>query len=134
MAKQKSSKKSATKPVKARKTTSPPIAASEAPALEKAMKFIRKNFAKGIRLTEVAEIAGISPFHFHRRFTKHFGTTPKSVMTALQIEAAKKLLLKGVPADEVAKECGFAHHSHLCSRFSLETGMSPGRWLKSEQK
>ena len=82
----------------------------------------------------MAQAVGISPFHFHRRFTQWAGRTPKAVMTEMQIEHAKALMLEGkVELPEVAKRCGFAHQSHFTSRFKLLVGQTPSRWLRARQ-
>jgi len=102
-------------------------------ALDRAMAYIVEHFSKPPRLVEVAAAAGLSPFHLHREFRRHFGETPKEVMTRLQIERAKGLMLRGVPLAEVAGRCGFGHQSHLTLRFKMKTGLTPSRWLKREQ-
>ena len=97
------------------------------------MAYMRKHFRKAT-LVDVAADAGVSPFHFHRRFTLWAGRTPKQVMTEMQIEHAKALLLEGkldLPA--VAKRCGFSHQSHFTSRFKLFVGQTPSRWLRARQ-
>lgn len=107
----------------------PPIRDDEVPWLERAMAYIEAHFAEAPGLPEIAAAAGVSMFHLHRRFKLHFGETPKDVVTRLQIEEAKRLLLKRVPAAEVASRCGFVHISHFISRFKGKTGATPMRWL-----
>ncbi|MDB5290116.1 MAG: AraC family transcriptional regulator [Phycisphaerales bacterium] len=92
-----------------------PIRPDEVPKLEAAMRFVRKNFANGIDLHDAADVAGISRFHFLRRFKLHFGKTAKAVAAECQIEAAKRLLLAGTKSIRVFKVCGFAHQSHFCA-------------------
>jgi len=102
-------------------------------ALDRAMAYIVKHFSKPPTLVDVAAAVGLSPFHLHRQFRRHFGETPKEVMTRLQIERAKELMLLGVPLAEVAGRCGFAHQSHFTWRFKLKTGLRPREWLKRER-
>ena len=95
------------------------------------MKYCRANFATA-RLEDVAEHVGLSPFHFHRWFSVMAGRTFKTVMTEMQLEHARAMLLGGTPISRVAERCGFAHQSHFTSRFSMYHGNSPGRWLRAQ--
>ncbi|MDB5174740.1 MAG: ybfI [Phycisphaerales bacterium] len=109
-----------------------PIRPEEVPKLEAAMRFVRKNFANGIDLQDAADAAGLSRFHFLRRFKLHFGKTAKAVAAECQIEAAKRLLLSGVRGDQVAKACGYSHQPHFCSRFVKTVGMTPAAWATAQ--
>jgi AraC family transcriptional regulator len=82
----------------------------------------------------VAPAAGLSVFHFHRRFTQWAGRTPKAVLTGMQIEHAQALMLEGgLDLAEVARRCGFSHQSHLTTRFREFVGQTPARWLRARQ-
>lgn len=110
----------------------PSISEHEAELFERAMTYLRKNF-RTATLVDVAQAVGLSPFHFHRRFTLWAGRTPKTILTELQIEHAKALLLEGVAMPKVARQSGFAHQSHFTSRFHLMVGQTPGRWLRARK-
>src|SRR5215207_7986437 len=98
--------------------------------LVRAMKFMRANFCQSPRVAEIADGVGLSPFYFHREFTGLFGITPKRVLLELQIEKAKRLMLRGVPLAKVATTVGFNHQSHFTLRFRQFEGMPPARWLR----
>ena len=102
------------------------------PKLDRAMAYIRRHFARPVTLQDLARAVGLSPFHLHRQFRRHFGQTPKEVATRLQVEKAKGLILKGVPLSDVARRCGFSHQSHFASRFKMKTGLTARAWLKRE--
>jgi AraC-like DNA-binding protein len=100
---------------------------------ERAMQYMRENF-RTATLVDCAAAAGCSPFHFHRRFTEWAGRTPKEIMTGLQVEHAKGLMLEGgIDLPEIARRSGFAHQSHFTARFGLVVGTTPRRWLKARQ-
>ena len=110
-----------------------PVSAEEAARYERAMAYMRKHF-RTATLVDLGEAVGVSPFHFHRRFTQWAGRTPKQVMTEMQIEHAKALMLEGkldLPA--VAKRCGFSSQGHLGYRFRMLVGQSPARWRRARQ-
>jgi AraC family transcriptional regulator len=111
-----------------------PIRPEEIPKLEAAMRFVRENFADGIVLQDAARVAGISRFYFLRRFKLHFGKTPKTVAAERQIEVAKRFLLAGFHCGRVAKECGYSHQPHFCTRFLKAVGMTPTAWVAAQRK
>jgi AraC-like DNA-binding protein len=103
--------------------------------LQPVMDAIRGTVAggfEGTRFTDLARKAGLSPFHFHRRFRESFGITPKRAVVARQIDEAKRLIAEGMPLAEVATQCGFAHQSHLTARFHAIVGQSPMRWRRTQ--
>ena len=107
-----------------------PLTDEDVRRLEAALAVMRRRFADGVGLDEVARAAHWSPLHFHRLFRRWHGKTPKQVMTELQIEQAKRMLLAGEPMKTIARSCGFAHQSHFTARFAMMTTVSPGRWLR----
>lgn len=112
--------------------TATPISAEEAERFGQALDYLREHF-RTAGLKDVAAHVATSPFHFHRRFRLWAGRTPKALITEFQIEHAKSLLLRGdVPLAEVARQCGFAHQSHMTARFRRMVGDSPNRWLRKQ--
>ena len=96
-----------------------------------AIQFAVEHFRRGPTLDEIAGVVGLSPFHFHRRFTERFGLTPKHLLYDLQLEEAERLLSDPKrPLTEIADACGFAHQSHFTSRFKQGTGLTPTAWRR----
>jgi AraC-like DNA-binding protein len=102
--------------------------------LERARKHLITNACKGAGLRDAADVARLSPFYFHRLFRAHFRETPKDVSRRAQVEEAKRLILAGVPLREVSKRAGFAHQSHLSTRFRQIVGVTPTEWLKAREQ
>ena len=98
--------------------------------LHDAVRFIRRSFHQRPTLDDIGQAVGLSSFHLHRVFTRRFGESPFQMVARLQVEHAKALLLRGVPAKEVAGRCGYATQSHMTSRFRMATGTTPARWLR----
>lgn len=96
------------------------------------LKYMAREYPKGPTLVSIANVAKLSPFHFHRRFTELLGMTPKQFMLDCQIDEAKSELLGGkTELADIARDCGFAHQSHFTSRFKQATGQTPTRWRRS---
>lgn len=80
------------------------------------------------RLHDLATVAGLSPFHFHRAFRRSTGLTPQAFVDRHRIRLAETLISRGTPLADVAAACGYAHHSHLTRAFRKARGASPSSW------
>ncbi len=91
-----------------------------------ALAYIHENFHASPSLAQVAKKVHISPFHFHRLFTRQVGISPKHYLQKKQLQEAKWLLRQGgVPIGEVATRAGFSSHGHFTSTFHRVVGDSP---------
>ncbi|MTH36177.1 helix-turn-helix domain-containing protein [Paracoccus limosus] len=84
-----------------------------------------------IRLAAMAELAGMSEFHFHRMFSLTAGCTPQGWITARRIDRARRLLAGPLPIAEIALACGFSGQSHLTRAFRAQTGLTPAAWRRA---
>ena len=97
------------------------------PRLRRMMtEFIDHNLVGNITLDDLAGLAGLSSFHFSRKFKADFGVAPHYYVLSRRIERAKQLLKKDrLPLKLVAAECGFADQSHLNRAFRKFLGVTP---------
>lgn len=103
--------------------------------IEQAIGYINTHFKDQPSLDEIAEAAGVSPFHFQRIFTKWAGVSPKKFMQYLSIEHAKQLLKKGPSTlQDVAYETGLSGTSRLHDLFINIEGMTPGEFKNGGEK
>jgi AraC-like DNA-binding protein len=79
-----------------------------------------------LTLDDLAEIAGLSPYHFARVFRSIAGIPPVEFQTALRFERAKTLLLTS-PASvtEVCFEVGYESLGTFSRRFKQMVGITP---------
>lgn len=103
---------------------------SQEARLRRVVDYLKDHFREHPTLAKLAEVGGLSPFHFHRLFRAYYGKTLKRMTTELQVEHARQLMIDGVPAAEAADRAGFANQSHLTSRFKMIHGITPGAWLR----
>ncbi|WP_040162008.1 helix-turn-helix transcriptional regulator [Nigerium massiliense] len=95
-------------------------------ALTAAFALARERFADGLTVTDLADEAGYSPFHFTRLFTAARRVPPGQYLTALRIEQAKRLLLTTSDAViDVATAVGFDSLSSFSRRFRTAVGVTP---------
>jgi AraC family transcriptional regulator len=89
-------------------------------------EFIGDNYDRDIKLAELAQVAGMSSFHFAREFKRTTGTTPHQYLIRFRVERAKALLAKrDLPLIEVGLRSGFSHQSHFTRLFRRVTGTTP---------
>ncbi len=94
--------------------------------LRQVTEFIGDNYGREIKLAELAQVAGMSSFHFAREFKRTTGTTPHQYLIKFRIERAKALLAKrDLPLIEVSLRSGFSHQSHFTRLFRRVTGTTP---------
>ena len=71
------------------------------------------------------------PTHLVRAFSAEFGLPPHRYLTGRRVDLARRLVLGGMPAAEVAGVAGFHDQSHLTRHFRRVTGTTPGRFATS---
>lgn len=92
---------------------------------------LRGDPAAAPRVDELARRAGLSRFHFQRRYKEAFGRTPLEDITQLRIERAK-LLLAGDHASvtDVCFEVGYSSLGSFSTLFAERAGCPPSAWRR----
>jgi AraC family transcriptional regulator len=89
-------------------------------------EFIGDNYSRDLKLAELAQVAGMSSFHFAREFKRTTGTSPHQYLIKFRVERAKALLAQNeLPLIEVGLRSGFSHQSHFTRLFRRLTGTTP---------
>jgi len=97
-------------------------------SIRRARDFIQDHFADNITLKQLADVSGLSSFHFLRTFQRSFGLPPHEFIRNVRIERARALLKKGYPIAVVAGETGFYDQSHFNRHFKRIMGLTPGQY------
>lgn len=84
----------------------------------------------GITLDEAALLVHAHPTHLVRAFTREYGMPPHRYLTGRRVDLARRYLLEGRPAAEVATLAGFYDQSHLTRHFRRMLGVSPGQYVR----
>lgn len=82
-------------------------------------------------LTQMASLAGHSPWYFLRCFQKETGLTPHAFQLVCRLRQACLLLRKKTAAAEAAVSAGFADQSHLHKVFKRHHGLTPRQFLQA---
>lgn len=103
--------------------------------LSRARDYMHAHAAAPLDVPALARVAGLSPFHFHRRFRACFGETPHAYLTRLRVERARVLLRETeLPVIEICLEVGFESLGSFSALFRRECGLPPGAWRKAQDR
>lgn len=93
-------------------------------------EFIERHLVERFTLTDMAEAACMSRFHFSRMFRLTFGISPMEYVLHRRIERAKPMLLdQRRSIAEVAATLGFCDQSHFSRSFRRVTGYAPRQFI-----
>ena len=88
--------------------------------------------AEPILLATLAELAGLSTYHFCRAFKQSFGLPPHRYHTSRRIEHAKTLLAKpALSVTNIGMRVGFSETSSFTAAFRKATGLTPSAYHRS---
>jgi AraC family transcriptional regulator len=100
--------------------------------LRRVVAYVDARLGGPISLDDLANVAGVSRFHFHRQFRKSVGVTPREYVLRARIERAKGLLTESdLTVGEVSGAVGFADQSHFSNIFRRLTAMTPRSFRNS---
>ncbi len=98
-------------------------------AIQKVLCYITENYARPIKLEELADVSEMSQGHFSRQFRIEMAMSAMEylkqfrlarVQTALQVSPELSI-------SDIASQCGFPDAKSLHHHFKIEFGMTPGR-------
>jgi AraC family transcriptional regulator len=91
-----------------------------------ALALIEHDLDLDLGLEDLAERAGVSPFHFHRLFHSVVGEPPASYVRRLRLErAAIALKYSQRPVTDIAFEAGYDTHESFTRAFKARFGAAP---------
>ncbi len=91
-----------------------------------AKEYIDSNYDKDLTLTQVAKYIYLSDSYFAHSFKDRFGTSPKSYILKVRIEASKEYLKNtDTKVSDVAKIVGFSSQQRFNDIFKKHEGITP---------
>jgi len=114
------------------------LAAAEQPAgqlakahTQKIVEYVDANLAQDIGLNDLANLAGLSRFHFARAFKRTIQETPYQYLLRRRIERAQALLKDtDMSVAEVAAAVGFKDTTRFIRAFRRTNGLTPGSYRR----
>lgn len=85
----------------------------------------------GVTLIDAAAALGTTPTHLVRAFGAEFGIPPHRYLTGRRLDRARRLLLEGDRAADVAVAVGFHDQAHLTRHFRRLLGVTPAAFARS---
>ena len=97
----------------------------------KAIAWIKANFAKSLRIDELARVAGMGGSTFHNHFRALTAMSPLQYQKQLRLQAARsRMLIDGLDAASAAFEVGYESASQFNREYSRFFGQSPMRDIR----
>ncbi len=108
------------------------LSARDRSRVQRAVSHIEANFGEPCSLQALADIAGLSRFHFVRMFGAVVGQTPNQYLINTRMRAASdRLMTTRTPIAQIAFEVGFNDISHFYSCFRDAFGCTPRQWRRA---
>lgn len=100
--------------------------------INKAMKFIEREYPNGISSRDVARSMKLHPVYLERQFKKHTGRSVLEHINLLRVERAKRLIVyTPLPLIDVGTECGFNTRQNFYETFKKYAGCSPSDYRRT---
>lgn len=94
--------------------------------LRRVTSFMEDHLAEEIGLGQLADLVGLSPWHFCRAFKESTGLPPHRFLVRSRIERAKRLLAdRATSVTDVALGVGFGGSTQFSRAFRAAVGLSP---------
>lgn len=101
------------------------------PWLRRARERLDQDYAAPLDLAELAAVARLSKFHFHRMFRLTYGKTPAVYLSERRIERAQDLLrATNLTVTEVCTAVGFSSLGSFTTTFRRVVGVTPGQFQR----
>lgn len=97
-----------------------------------AVRCIRDNACRGIKVADVVRMLATSRRLLESRFVKRLGHTPHEEIARVQFRRVELLLREtDLPLASIAERAGFRHPEYMTVAFTRRHGMPPSRWRKA---
>jgi len=104
------------------------------PAIASAVRHIEASYAEPLTVDGMARVAGMSRFHFSRRFRDATGCSPYRYLVDVRLARAAELLRRGrCGVTEAALSVGFSDPSRFARMFRQRFGASPAQWAAAKR-
>ncbi len=104
--------------------------------INRVIDHIQNNLDVNLNLSDLAEVANFSQFHFHRIFRAIIGETVTGYTQRVRVEKAATLLInnRSRTITDIALETGFSGSAPFARLFKSSYGMSASEWRRGGYK
>ena len=96
--------------------------------VRKATDYIQAHAGERVTLKALADLVGLSPFHFQRLFKAAVGLTPSQYAEARRVDALKHRLRRDASVTEAVYAAGYGSSSRVYERSDARLGMTPATY------
>jgi AraC family transcriptional regulator len=97
-------------------------------------EFVEEHLAEEISLAALAELVGLSLYHFARAFTQSFGVPPHRYHMARRMDRARDLLqMPALSVTQIGIQIGFRETSSFTRAFRRFTGLTPTEYRRHRE-
>lgn len=98
--------------------------------INRVMDYVAANVDGDLRLATLAEVAGFSPYHFHRLFRAMVGETLNQHIRRIRAETAAAKLMNNpkLTITQIALQCGYSSSASFAREFRRFFGMSASQF------
>jgi AraC-like DNA-binding protein len=105
--------------------------AGYSPPITKVMEWLSEHLDENAAVSDLADVAGLSPSYFRRWFHREVGSSPRDYVTQMRIERAKRLLGETDRSiTEIAMQLGYSTSAYFTAVFHRETGTTPSEFRR----
>jgi AraC-like DNA-binding protein len=108
-----------------------PVAASHQTAVSRLKTLMRERYCEQLRLEDMGDLVGLSPFQLIGLFKRTVGLTPHAYLTQVRLKAAIREMRHGASIAEAALAAGFYDQSALTNHFKRAYGITPLQWRRA---
>jgi AraC family transcriptional regulator len=102
--------------------------------LSRVLGYIEEHLAENFTVTDLANVACLSIFHFTRAFAGAMGVPPHRYVSRRRLESAKAMITTGrASLYEIALDCQFSSQSSFTRAFRRATGMTPAEYRRTSR-
>ncbi|MEX0841850.1 MAG: bifunctional helix-turn-helix domain-containing protein/methylated-DNA--[protein]-cysteine S-methyltransferase [Xanthobacteraceae bacterium] len=102
--------------------------ASDYDLVRRAVAFVSEHWRGQPEVDAIAEAVGVTATELHHLFRRWAGLTPKSFVSALTLDHARRLLRDSASVLDASYEVGLSGPGRLHDLFVTHEAMSPGEW------
>ncbi len=108
--------------------------ASDSQRMASIISYIKENYCKQIKMSDLCEISGYSEQHLCRLFRKHLNTRPVEYIELIRIQRAKELLIEtNMPVIDIAKLIGYDNAAYFSKLFRRHISCTPSEYRRQNQ-
>ncbi|MBO6215406.1 MAG: helix-turn-helix transcriptional regulator [Lachnospiraceae bacterium] len=99
--------------------------------IRRTIEYINTNYAKELKVSDIAGDCGLSESHFRRIFEENMNMKPLDYLNMVRIDEACRLIRKGEQSmEEIGEAVGYSTPSTFNRNFKKLTDMKPLEWKK----